>query len=78
MAKQTITEVYEAHFRHAVKAGGGKWVGIQEIEEADYDLVLFNSPTTGSTLALKSDNCTSEKVAAHIAESDRRFSHAKA
>jgi hypothetical protein len=57
----TLDTAYEKFFRDVVKAGGGIWVGIQEYEGETYDLVLFNSPKTGSTLALK----TNSGVTAH-------------
>ena len=37
------------------------------------DLVLFNSPATGSTLALPESQLTAERVAEHIAESNAKF-----
>ncbi len=55
MAKKSLTEVYETYLRRQVEQGGGEYVGIQEYEGARYDLVLFNSPRTGSTLAVKSN-----------------------
>lgn len=63
----------ESLHRLAVKDGGGKYVGIQECEGVDYDLVLFNSPTTGSTLALKTSEITAAKVAKRIEDSDAAF-----
>ena len=37
------------------------------------DLVLFNSPATGSTLALHEADLTPDAVRQHIAESNARF-----
>jgi hypothetical protein len=56
-----------------VEKGGGIWIGIQECEGMDYDLVLFNSPKTGSTLALKTSEITPLRVQKHIAVSDAKF-----
>lgn len=58
-----------------VEAGGGIWVGIQEYEGVSYDLALFNSPKTGSTLALKTSEITPERVRSHIAASDALFTN---
>lgn len=66
----------ESLARLAVKDGGGQWVGIQEAEGMPYDLILFNSPTTGSTLALKSHvgcEITADKVRQRIKDSDILF-----
>ena len=73
MAKKTLDEVYANYFRQPVEDGGGIFVGIQECEGRNYDLVLFNSPTTGSTLALKTDRITSHAVWNRIHESDKTF-----
>ena len=40
-------------------------------------LVLFNSPTTQSTLAIPADQLTSEKVHAKIVASDAQFGKSK-
>lgn len=45
--------VREEYFRKLVEEGGGQWVGTQECEGLPYDLILFNSRKTGSTLAVK-------------------------
>lgn len=63
----------ESLARLAVKNGGGQWVGVQENEGMPYDLVLFNSPKTGSTLALKDSDITAEGVRRSIKESDAKF-----
>lgn len=57
----------ESLARLAVADGGGKYVGIQECEGVDYGLVLFNAPS-GSTLAVKTTECTSEKIKQRIQE----------
>ena len=66
-------ETSESLARLAVKNGGGQWVGIQEAEGMPYDLVLFNSPVTGSTLALKTSELTADGVRRRIEESDAAF-----
>ncbi len=59
--------VNETHKR-IVEAGGGIYVhGMMG------NHVLFNSPATGSTLALPEDGLTAEAVRAHIAESNKKF-----
>jgi hypothetical protein len=58
--------------RLAVKDGGGQWVGIQECEGMA-DLVLFNSPATGSTLAIKASDISADRVRRRIEESDAAF-----
>jgi hypothetical protein len=55
----------EAYYRRAVEVAGGIYVGIQEGEsdgEKSDGLVLFNSPKTGSTLAVKEENFTAVAV----------------
>ena len=68
----TLDTAYTRWFRDIVEAGGGIWVGIQECEGETYDLVLFNSPETGSTLALKTDS----GVTAHTVR-ERIYEHNK-
>jgi hypothetical protein len=63
----------ESLARLAVKDGGGRWVGIQECEGMAYDLVLFNSPVTGSTLALKTSDISADSVRRRIEESNALF-----
>lgn len=50
-----------------VEQGGGIYVGRME------HLVLFNSPTTDSTLCLRENDLTVENVRKQIEESDARF-----
>lgn len=64
---------YENYFRKEVEAGGGVWVGIQECEGWPYDLVLFNSPKTGSTLALSTAKISGQAVLDHIHASNRQW-----
>lgn len=83
MSTMTIANIREAYkgyrsstldsAKRAVEAGGGVWVGIQECEGLKYDAVLFNSPETGSTLALKTTEITADKVRERIAASNALF-----
>jgi hypothetical protein len=43
------------------------------IEECGYILVLFDSPQTGSTLAIKTTELTPDAVRAHIKASNAKF-----
>ncbi len=61
------------HLKRHVLAGGGQWVGVQECVPPLTALVLFNSPTTQSTLALPADQLTSATVHAKIVASDAQF-----
>jgi hypothetical protein len=42
-----------ANYPRIVSQAGGVYVGIQAADDARNNLVLFNSPVTGSTLAIK-------------------------
>jgi len=68
--------LYEIEVRRAsklaVEQGGGIWKGIQEP-----NLVLFNSPKTGTTLALKTTEVTPELVRSKIQRSDAQFARYK-
>jgi len=68
--------LYEIEVRRAsnlaVEQGGGIWNGIQEP-----NLVLFNSPKTGTTLALKTTEITPELVRSKIQRSDAQFARYK-
>lgn len=55
-----------------VEMGGGQYV-----PGTLGDLVLFNSPATGSTLAVSENDLTSDLVRAKIAESDAIFAAAR-
>jgi hypothetical protein len=60
--------------RLAVEAGGGQWVGLQDtFELLSEPLVLFNSPTSKSTLALPVSLCTADNVRGKIHGSDDDF-----
>lgn len=66
-------------YKKDVADGGGIWVGTMECPASrddmpGYTLILFNSPQTGSTLALKDWDITSQLVREHIAESNAKFS----
>ena len=57
-----------------VTLGGGEWLGIQEGEGLYTDLILFHSPQTGSTLALRDDEFfTVEAVQNKIQTADKMF-----
>jgi hypothetical protein len=73
--------------KSCVDEGGGIYVGIQEGEWVETsqaklslcpDLVLFNSKTTGTTLALPASSITPELVRKKIADSDGTFAKWKA
>lgn len=53
--------------KNIVQAGGGIWKGRME------NLVLFDSPATGSTLAEYENHLTSQRVADKIAASNATF-----
>lgn len=63
----------EMSARACVEEGGGIWVGIQECVGQLHDLALFNSPQTGSTLALKTTEITPELVRQKIRRSNATF-----
>jgi hypothetical protein len=65
------------HLKRHVLAGGGQWVGVQECVPPMSALVLFNSPTTQSTLAIHANQLTSETVHAKIVASDAAFGKSK-
>ena len=61
-----------------VSLGGGAWKGIQAGFFNKYDqwcepLAMFNSPATGTTLALPVSKVTAYTVRAHITKSDALF-----
>ena len=55
MPKSTLDEVFEKYCKEEVEKAGAQYVGIQECPGWLYDLVLFNSPISGSTLCVKSN-----------------------
>jgi hypothetical protein len=56
------------YFRRSVAVAGGEYVGIQECDvDHSLDCVLFNSPLTGSTLAVKVGNFTAVAVENRLA-----------
>ena len=62
------------HLKRHVLAGGGEWVGVQESVPPAPNLVLFNSPTTGSTLSLPdTEEFTAARVHEKILWSDASF-----
>jgi hypothetical protein len=64
---RNLARTIKAHM-DVVTLGGGDYVpGMLG------DLVLFNSPATGSTLAIKESELTAEAVREHIAKSNAAF-----
>lgn len=57
-----------ASHKAIVEQGGGVYV-----PGMFGNLVLFNSPATGSTLALPESELTADRVREHIAESNAKF-----
>lgn len=66
--------------RAIVKRGGGKYAGIMDGtlngKRLFKDLVLFNSPETGSTLAAQIEGLTAKAVAEKIKMSNEVFRRA--
>ena len=57
-----------------MEAGGGAWVGLQDtFIEGREPMVLFNSPTSKSTLALPMSLLTPDNVRGKIQGSDADF-----
>jgi len=69
----TVNSVYERFFCDIVEKGGGIWVGIQDCPDHAWDLVLFNSPKTGSTLALKTNKISATAVREHIRKHNKEW-----
>lgn len=67
MRERTKGRRNDAHAR-IVRLGGGDYV-----PGMFGDLILFNSPATGSTLALREADLTPDAVRKHIAESNAKF-----
>jgi hypothetical protein len=66
-----IIALGEPAFSSIVAAGRGSYVGVlKEIPDKMESLVLFNSPRTGTTLAIPIPHLTAEAVREHLAESD--------
>jgi hypothetical protein len=67
----TLEPIY---LRQIVEAGGGTWVGLQDTFIADREsLVLFNAPTSKTTLALGITVCTVDNVRGKIADAEASF-----
>ena len=72
--KQVFGQPWRAALRTAVEQGGGVWVGIQDNEGMMENIVLFNSPETGSTLGLKVSEVTAKaRVFDKIKASNAKF-----
>lgn len=73
----------EPRLKHIVALAGGQWVGVQNLGSLAPPLLLFNSPATGSTLAVKIptekfyDSDLVRDIRAHIGASDALFAAAK-
>ncbi len=69
-----MIDLLTSKIRHFVEAGGARYDGVMELP--GYRLVLFTSPRSGSTLAIKLDDLLAGGRAAikvHLAESDAKF-----
>ena len=86
MPPTNLINSFPNRLKRAVLAGGGEYVGLQQGIHPSPDLLLFNSPTTGSTLAIPitdlllvtfSDSEFSTAVRTKIAESDKTFADRK-
>jgi len=71
--KRTYTTEELGEYTRAVIAGGGKFVAVMDCAPYSEDLVLFDSPTTHSTLALPLSQFSAQGVRARIAASDAEF-----
>jgi hypothetical protein len=67
------TPIDTSGLRQLVAAGGGIWVGLQDTMNEDEPLVLFNSPTSKSTLALPLSLLSVDNVRGKIQGSDMDF-----
>ena len=69
VTKQTPRQQDEAYYRRVVSVAGGVYVGIQECDvDHSLDCVLFNSPISGSTLAVKVKDFTAVAVEMRLEE----------
>ncbi|HTQ59969.1 MAG TPA: hypothetical protein VMI32_07090 [Candidatus Solibacter sp.] len=78
MASHTVSHSHEIFYRTMVDLAGGRYKGIfQAIQRKDGTwheaLCLFDSPQTGSTLALPVSQVSAENVRKKIAESNALF-----
>jgi hypothetical protein len=67
--------VFQESAKEIVTAGGGEYKGIQRGTLQTPDLILFNDPVTGTTLALAADRrqITVARIQAKIARSRARI-----
>jgi hypothetical protein len=68
----------ETYYRCVVEVAGGQYVGIQEgVSEGvkNDGLVLFNSPKTGSTLAVKEKDFTAVVVENRLKHHEHKWGH---
>lgn len=69
--KPTPKPDLNAYYRRAVEVAGGQYVGIQE--GGTFNLVLFNSPKTGSTLAVKEKDFTAVAVQNRLEQHEQEW-----
>ena len=74
---RTYNDAEKLALELSVINGGGKFVAIMDCAPYSEDLVLFDSPTTRSSLALPVSMVDWESVQARIAASDAEFAKAK-
>lgn len=65
---QAMKRLPNVQHKRVVEAGGGLYVG-----PCFEDLVMFDSPATGSTLALPENELTADAVRHKIMESNKAF-----
>jgi FKBP-type peptidyl-prolyl cis-trans isomerase 2 len=70
VSKKSLDVIFVEYLKEQVEDAKATYVGIQECEGMPYDLVLFNHPKTGSTLAVKSNvddvrDAVAKRLAAH-------------
>jgi hypothetical protein len=79
IARGVVERIREQRARLNQRAAVAEHARIVVLGGGDYiagmlgDLVLFNSPATGSTLALREADLTPDAVRQHIAESNAKF-----
>lgn len=64
--------IEEAFYSAVINLAGGIFQGVWKVPEFPH-LILFNSPATGTTLAVSVEDLNIETIRLHIAESDLKF-----
>lgn len=82
LPRDFVTPLSLSILKRVVCQAGGEWVGIQETVPPLPPLLLFNSPATDSTLAVKMDPEMTvaelgKAVQKRIADSDKTFKRRK-